>query len=275
MSIITIARGLFSSGQALAEQVASSLGYRCMSRELLLGAAAQYGIPEATFEELLETAPEIIPLKPQHLRLYRVVLQAAMCEAAQEGKLVYHGHGGQEWLPGIQHVLKVRLLAPLAYRVAQVRRQREMDEASAYLYLARLDDIRARRVQEFFGVDWQDPRRYDVVLNLGRMSLDAAAKQVVEWAKRPEFQPTPASEEALADLTVKARVEAALAVSPETRMVHLHVLARRGTVHAWGVLRGFGFEREVLRVIDGVPGVREVVPDFRIALEKVHTDEVE
>ena len=101
---------------------------------------------------------------------------------------------------------------------------------------------------------------------------EEAAKRVVEWARRPEFQPTPASEQALQDLTLKARVEAALAVSPETRSISLHVLAEQGTVYMWGVFPGFGVEREVLRVAGGVPGVREVVPDFRVALERVCED---
>jgi len=273
MSIITISRGLFSSGQALAEKVASMLGYRSMSRELLLEATKRYEIPEAKFTESLETSPEVTPIQPEHIRLYRIVMQAAMCEVMQGGKIVYHGHGGQELLPGIQHVLKVRLLAPLTYRVSRVREQRKMDEASTYLYIARVDEIRARRVEEFFGVDWQDPRRYNLLLNLGRMSLDEAAQQVAEWAKRPEFQPTPASEQALQDLTVKASVEAALAVAPETREVNLNVLAKQGMVHVWGVLPGFGLEREVMRVVQGVPGVKEIVPDMRVILAKVSMDE--
>ena len=250
------------------------LGYRCLSRELLIEAATRYEIPEAKLTELLETPPEVIPMRPEHVRLYRVVMQAAMCEVAQGGKLVYHGHGGQALLAGIHHVLKVRLLAPLAYRVARVQEHRKMDQASAYLYLGRIDEVRAGRVQEFFGVDWQDPRHYDLLLNLGRMSLEDAAQRVVEWAKRPQFQPTPASEQALQDLTVKARIEAALAVDPETREVSLNVLAQEGKVNVWGVLPGFGLEREVMRVIEGVPGVREVVPDLRVSLGEVRVEEI-
>jgi cytidylate kinase len=274
MSIVTISRGLFSSGQALAERVAGMLGYRSMSRELLLEAATRYEIPEAKLTELMETSPEVTPLRPEQLRLYRVVMQAAMCEVLQGGKIVYHGHGGQEFLPGIAHVLRVRLLAPLAYRVARVREQRHMDQASAYLYLTKVDDIRARRVQEFFGVDWQDPRRYDLLLNLARTSLDEAGQKVAEWAKRPEFQPTPASDQALQDLTVKARVEAALAVNEASRSVILNIFAKQGTVYAWGPLPDFGAEREVLRVIEGVEGVRDVIPDFRVVLEQVEVGDI-
>jgi len=274
MSIITISRGLFSSGQALAERVAERLGYRSTSRELLLEAAARYEIPEGKLTELMETSPEVTPIRPEQLRLYRVVMGAAMCEVVQGGKIVYHGHGGQEFLPGIRHVLRVRLLAPLAYRVARVREQRHMDQASAYIYLTQVDDIRARRVQEFFGVDWQDPRRYDLLLNLGRMSLDEATKQVTEWAQRPAFQPTPESEQALQDLTVKTRVEAALAVNEGTRGITLNVLATRGVVHVWGALPGFGVEREAIRVIEGVEGVRDIVPDFRVVLGKIDVGDV-
>jgi cytidylate kinase len=274
MSIVTISRGLFSSGQALAERVAGMLGYRSMSRELLLEAATRYEIPEAKLTELMETSPEVTPLRPEQLRLYRVVMQAAMCEVLQGGKIVYHGHGGQEFLPGIAHVLRVRLLAPLAYRVARVREQRHMDQASAYLYLTKVDDIRARRVQEFFGIDWQDPRRYDLLLNLARTSLDESGQKVAEWAKRPEFQPTPASDQALQDLTVKARVEAALAVNEASRSVILNIFAKQGTVYAWGPLPDFGAEREVLRVIEGVEGVRDVIPDFRVVLEQVEVGDI-
>lgn len=274
MSIITISRGLFSSGQALAEQAAAKLGYRSLSREMLLEAATRYDIPEAKFTELLETPPEVTPLRPEQVRFYRVVMQAALCEVVREGKVVYHGHGGQELLPGVQHVLKVRLLAPLAYRVARVQEQRKMDQASAYLYIARVDAIRARRVQEFFAVDWQDPRRYDLLLNLGKIPLEAAVERVVEWANRPEFQPTPASEQALQDLTLKSRVEAALAVDAETRTVNLNVLAKQGMVYIWGPIPGFGMEREVMRVIEGVSGVQEVVLDLRVVLEQVRVGEV-
>jgi osmotically-inducible protein OsmY len=69
-------------------------------------------------------------------------------------------------------------------------------------------------------------------------------------------------------------VEAALAVKEETRSVVLNVLVQQGTVHAWGGLPGFGLEREVIRVIEGVEGVRDIVPDFRVVLEKVSVGEI-
>ena len=46
MSIITISRGSLSGGQALAERLANRLGYRCISSEALIEAAAIDGAGE-------------------------------------------------------------------------------------------------------------------------------------------------------------------------------------------------------------------------------------
>ena len=46
MAIITISRGTFSGGLQVAECVAEKLGYRCVSREVLVNAAKQYGVLE-------------------------------------------------------------------------------------------------------------------------------------------------------------------------------------------------------------------------------------
>src|SRR5574341_216362 len=139
MAIITISRGAFSGGQALAERVASVLGYRCVSREVLIEASERYGIPEAKFTEVLETAPHWWERWQESLRLYRIVLQAAMCEVAQGGNLVYHGHAGQELFPGIGHVLKVYLTAPMSYRVQQVRSRQGLSESAALEYIEQVD----------------------------------------------------------------------------------------------------------------------------------------
>ncbi|MFA4836346.1 MAG: cytidylate kinase family protein, partial [Dehalococcoidia bacterium] len=43
MAIITISRGTFSGGKELAECLENKLGFKCLSREVLVGAASRYG----------------------------------------------------------------------------------------------------------------------------------------------------------------------------------------------------------------------------------------
>lgn len=262
MSIITITRGAFSGGPELAERVAAQLGYRCVSREVLMQASERYGIPEAKFTEILDTAPRWWERWQEGLRLYRIVLQAAMCEVAQGGKLVYHGHAGQDLFPGIRHVLKVYLTAPLSYRVEQVRAREGMSEAAAVHYIEQVDKARSRRLQALFGGDWRDPTRYDIVVNVSQMSLESAAHLIIEASRRTEYQPTPESERTFQDLTIAARVQAALILSPKTRNLTVNVGVEGGRVRLSGILANLDLEREIVRIAEGTPGVTKVEAEF-------------
>ena len=95
MAILTVSHAPYTGGTAIAEKVAAALNYRCVDREVLIEARRRYGIPEAKFEEVLETQGHWWERWLEGLRLYRITLQAAMCEVAQGGNLVYHGRGGQ------------------------------------------------------------------------------------------------------------------------------------------------------------------------------------
>jgi len=57
MSIITLSHEAFGDGRAVAERVAAILGYRCISREVLVKASQCYGISEAKLFEVLEEKP--------------------------------------------------------------------------------------------------------------------------------------------------------------------------------------------------------------------------
>ncbi len=262
MAIITLSHGAFGGGRIIAERVASLIDHRCVSREVLIEASRRYGIPEMKFTEVLETEPHWWARWLESLRLYRITLQAAMCEVAQEGKLVYHGRAGQELFPGIRHVLKVLVVAPMEYRVEQVKARKGLDEEDAREFLQELDKIRTRRLKAVFGVDWRDPSRYDLVVNLARMNSETAAFLILETVQREEYQPTPESERAFQDLTVTARVQAALITSPKTRNVILNVRADNGHVHVSGILADPDLEEEILRVAKGVSGVARITTEI-------------
>src|SRR5262249_49090444 len=86
----------------------------------------------------------------QDMRPYRTALQAAMCEIAQEGNFVYHGHIGHELLPQIRHVLKVMLTAPFEFRINEIQSQHGLDEAGARDYIDRVDAAGTRRLVAMF-----------------------------------------------------------------------------------------------------------------------------
>src|SRR5213596_1052882 len=141
MSIVTVSHAAFTGGSEIAQKTALNLNYRCVNREVLLEASQRYGIPEAKFTEVLETQGHWWERWLESLRLYRITLQAAMCEMAQDGNLVYHGRAGQELFPGIRDVLRVLIILSMDYRIEQVREHRGLDRESARQFLKDLDRV--------------------------------------------------------------------------------------------------------------------------------------
>ena len=199
----------------------------------------------------------------QNLEPYRLALQAAFCELAEANDIVYHGHLGHELLPNVKHVLKILLTAPLDNRVQQVQaRQKLRTPAAARRYVEKMDKARGRRLMALFGVNWRDPSRYDLVVNLGRMSIAAAKELIVETVHLPDYQMTPASKRAFLDFALATRVRAALVLSPDLSGALLDVKAVDGEISVSGIIPSWFSEDNVVAKIKQVAGVTSVKADL-------------
>ena len=260
MPIITVYQGASGESQELAESVAKALSYRCVGRELLVEASRCYRIPEAKLNEIVEKGPHWWDRLLQNLRPYRIALQAALCELAQDGNVVYHGHLGHELLPRIGHVLKVLLIAPMEFRIKQVMARHNLTEAAARQYIEEVDRARSRRLMAMFGTDWRDPNRYDLVLNMGTMRREGAQRMIIEAAKLEEYQQTAESKQAFDDHSLCSRVHATLFALPDLRGSGLEVRATEGHIHIAGRIE-HGWKEELVRIVKIVRGVTSVTTD--------------
>jgi cytidylate kinase len=263
MPIITIYQGASGEGQELAASVAEALGYRCVGREVLVEASRSYRIPEAKLNEIVEKGPHWWDHLLQDLRPYRIALQAALCELAHDGKVVYHGHLGHELLPGVGHVLKVLLTAPFEFRLQQVQARQNLTDTAARQFIEEVDKARGRRLMAMFGTDCRDPSRYDLVLNMSTMRREGAKRIVIEAAKLEEYQPTPESNQAFNDLSVGSRVQAALFALPDLRGSGLEVRATEGHVHIGGRIEQ-GSAEELVRIVKIIRGVTDVTTEVHV-----------
>ena len=265
MPIVTIYQGASGSGRELAEAVAKELGYRCISREVLVEASRKYGLPQAKLKEIVEKGQPWLEHILENLVPYRIALQAAFCGLVQGKNIVYHGHIGHELIPNIKHVLKVLLTAPLEMRIEQVRNRDRLNHTAARRYVDQIDRARTRRIMAMFDTDWRDPARYDLVLNLGRMTLEEATYMIVEAIKLPGYQPTVFSEERLQDITLAMRVHATLITSQELMGARLNVEANGGEVSVSGILPQWVSEELIARYALAVSGVDKVNTDVTVA----------
>jgi cytidylate kinase len=189
---------------------------------------------------------------------YLNYVRAALCERAQHGHLVYHGHAGHLLLAGVSHVIRVRVVADLEYRIKSAAERRTLSRKEAIAYIKKVDQERVKWTRFLYGVDWHDPGLYDVVVNVERLGVDGACELVVRMTELDPFKPTPASQKALDDLALSSRVWAALASDPRTAASDLRVEADDGLVTVNGTT-GSQEVVEAIPVVAGqISGVREV-----------------
>jgi len=189
-------------------------------------------------------------------------LQAAFCEIVAGDRVVYHGHIGHELVPKFQHVLKILLTAPMAMRIEQVRARYQLNETAARRYVEEVDKARTRRLMALFGTDWRDPSRYDLVVNLGRVSLETAKCLVIEAVRSPDYQTSPASKQAFEDFALVSRVCATLVLSKDMPTTRLDIKAKQAEISVSGAVPYWVSQDLVIRRVGQIPGVKGVVADL-------------
>lgn len=226
MAIITISRGCYSHGKEIAEAVAARLNYECISQEILLEASQSFHIPESKLFESLHDAPSLIE-RITHAR-QRLIdwFQATLLNHAAKDNLVYHGFAGQILLSGISHVLKVRVIARMEDRVNMLMGQKGISEQEARRLIEHEDHERAEWYRAIYRMDMHDPQLYDIVLHIGRLTIDDASDIICEAASRNSFKATAESLSDLMDLALSSHVKVVM-----EDICKADVRAKNGIVH--------------------------------------------
>ncbi len=254
----------------LAERVAERLGFDIVSREEVVHEAARFGVPEEDLQRALLKPPGLWDRFHHERRHYLAFVQAALCERVRGGRVVYHGNAGHLLLPGVSHVVCVRLIAPMEFRVRMLRERSGRTEAEALHHIETVDRQREKWTRFLYGVDWLDPHLYDLCVNLRTLELDDAVHLVAQVAEATRFQPTEASRQAMANLVLASRVNAALAADDRTISAEVELAAEDGVIFIRGRLRPASLVDAVIDVARHVPGVERVdrdnlaAPDYTV-----------
>ena len=258
MAIVTISRGSYIGGIEVAEALARELAHPCVSREVVLDAAEDSGVAERELQSTLEDPPRFWEKTPGRMPAHLNLVRTALLRRAQGGDLVYNGYDGHLLLSGISHVLRVRVIAGPESRIQALIEYKNMNRKEATAHLKQLDTQLMKWTRFLYGVDWQDPSLYDVVLNLDGVSVDGAVATLAAMTRLPDFQPTEESRKAYDDLFLSSVVWAALTKDHRTRGANIRVGADSGTVLITGVAPNVGAANAIREVAERVEGVRAV-----------------
>jgi cytidylate kinase len=262
MAIITISRGTFTGGKILADRLGTTLHYPVLSREDALAEASKtYGISEEEVASALGEPPHFWQQVPGKRIAYLKCFTAVLLERAKSGNLIYHGNAGHLLIGSISHVLRVRVIANIEFRIEAAMNQLKCGRDEAIAYIEKVDKKRRKWAQFLYGVEWDDPALYDAVLNLERMGIVSTCMTIARMVELGDFKVTPASFQTQEDLLLSCKVWIALAKDEHTKTAFVNVTAEKGKV----TVRGSAVSGKVIDAIPTVagriPGVKEVVSE--------------
>jgi cytidylate kinase len=256
MPSITISRGTKSGGIALANKLAQRLGYRPLSREILVEGAKRYGIDEATLLAQLTQPPGFWERLLKERRRYLVFMKCSLLQAVQAQSIIYHGNAGQVLLEGIRSVLRVRIDAPLIRRIEAEMEASGVDREEAKARIVDRDDRQRRWVKYLYNREWDDASLYDLSINLATMSLETACDIICHAVGEPEFQSTEDCQRLLEDACLQCEVEATLAQDDVLWKQGFRVQAASGEITILGQVETRSQKAKLESLVANVPGVQ-------------------
>ena len=183
---VTISRCLGAGWEAVASRLAERLGWQVYDREILEEISRETHMRQGILSLLDERevgwieealARLALPDRPgQHQfldQMARVILALG-----RRGQAILVGRGAN-WLLHPACGVRVRMIAPLAMRIARVAEQEGLTPTEARARLQEDDATRARFIRQVYRQEIEDPAGYDLILNLGSLSTDAATDCIV------------------------------------------------------------------------------------------------
>ena len=222
MCVITVSRELGSGGDRIAHSVAEELGYDAVDKKLITEVAQLANVSEFEVERYDEKGVSrlrrflrdlVIPRSPRAVPLWGVgfpddmstsvlvpeqnlaqvnYLDHEKClsfvrfvvrDFAERGNVVILGRASQAILADWPGAVHVRTVAPLEKRCQWVMEQRGLDREVALDLIKDSDRSRARYIRNNYGVEWDDPALYHLILNTEKTGVDSCVHLIAETVR--------------------------------------------------------------------------------------------
>jgi len=267
MAIITISRGTFSGGESLAKCVAQRLGYNSINGELLGETAREYGIAEEKLCEAIGEAPGVMECLHSEKKRYLACLRAALMREVKDDSAVYHGHAGHFLLDGVPHLIRVKVVANMEFRIRALTEHSNLTREEAIQLIKTLDEKRVRWTRSLYHADWHHPLSYDVVIDRDQMTIPDACDIVCHTASMGRYKVTPESRKAMEDLALSCHLEALVSNNRSiSGAKNVKIKAEGGVVTIEGTVESIVDADRVRMLVRKTPGVKEIDSRMRVCL---------
>jgi len=216
MSIITISRGSYSRGRQVAEKLGQKLGYKVISREVIISTSKEFNIPEIKLKKALHNAPSVLERFNYGKEKYLAFIRANILEHLAQDNTIYHGLAGHAFVQDVSHELDIRIRADFEDRIKRYREGvkqdegRDVSEEEARYRLRKDDEERHKWSVHITGLDPCNPANYDLIYNASKFKVDDIVESIASLMKLPYLQTTAESQKKIEQLMLAAQVKAAI-----------------------------------------------------------------
>ncbi|MCE9640969.1 MAG: cytidylate kinase family protein [Betaproteobacteria bacterium] len=267
MPLIAMTREMGSLGKDVANVISERLGKPVVHHEIIDHLANKMRLRKSHVVRFLDGKANIwerLTTDKTSLSIYTADETLALAES--DNVSVIRGWGSAHLLRPIQHVICVRVCAPMKVRVQRMMERLNSDDEAFIINEIKLsEEAHAAITRRHFGINWQDPEQYDLVLNTERVSIDECADEVLSLVNNPQFHATDQSQQMLANLALETHVRAALRADPRTEKMSITISADRGVVTIAGIVDRGSEPVHASEVASAVPRVKEIKNELKIA----------
>ena len=183
--VITISREPGSGGRIVATELGKKLGLDVFHQEIINEMAESAQVSSRILETLDEKGLSVLDewitslVDKKHLwpDQYLRHLMKVIGTIGKHGSAVIVGRGANFVLPS-EGRIRVRIVAPLDVRVENVSSNFGVSVGDAKRRIIRTESERRAFIRKYFNADITDPINYDLVLNTGTLSIEAAANAI-------------------------------------------------------------------------------------------------
>lgn len=158
-----------------------------LERSAIAGAGAEpyfgRGIEMLPAEAYTELVSDAASGSAVHDKAFIQATTSVIKELAAGGEVVIIGRGSNMILANTPGVVHVGLMAPLDVRIDTMAKREMFTPEEARAYAEELENARVTFYRKFFRVNANDPTKFHLMLNIGRISQSTAAEIIAHAAE--------------------------------------------------------------------------------------------
>ena len=261
MSLITVTTSMGCGARSVAKAVAENLHHEIYDDDRLQQEAVSMGYSSEDLKAFDVKAPGLFDrLLRRRTDMYDELMAAVIYEVARRGEGIIIGHGAFYFLKDFTCALHLRLHASTSYRVRRLVAQKKIKAETARTMIENRDHELKGFLDFLFQIDWNDLSLYDLVINVDKLGIDAAAEMVVHLAEAEHIRECSLSAmDSMAKLSLLKRVEVAV-MKDNINTYELHIeVTEPGVVKLTGIINPLRSASGMIDLVKSVSGVNRVI----------------